>query len=523
MRLIFLFSLSCFTFVGLTQQWKRTYETIYGANWVIEDYDKGYIILGTNAITYRYGLIIKTDINGNVLWKKHLGNGSYKLTAMNIELTPDNGMIIGGTMTKYGNQSDAFILKLNVCGELDWCTDIYTPSITDDLGWRVRPTVDNGHVLLGLYNSPNPNLRTNLFKFDSQGNLLWHQAYLPDSAAFEDDGSDVMVDSSGFLVSAVIYYPDPGQGGGWERFYLIKTDTAGNKQWTNIYGKSTYYHGTAITSLHNNLGNYYSFGWHDINNTNYTDAAMIKVLSNGSSSYNKDIDTNMNGGAIGTANWLNDSKLILGGGWSTNSHLAVNVLFKTDTLGNLLQNHILDTTTAGIISTIKTFNNKFISVATDCPTNCHIVAYKVTSDLQWDSIYTHQYTYDSLCPHSIVSDTIDPYCQLVVNVEEPLTNPQSHQMIIFPNPTNGKLTIILPKYLLVTDNTPPVKSETIYHQWKSTILEAYDLNGNQVFHAEILKSETQIDLDVSAWAKRMYLFKLSFNKIEVDEKKVIVH
>ena len=188
-----------------------------------------------------------------------------------------------------------------------------------------------------------------------------------------------------------------------------------------------------------------------------------------------------------------------------------------------MQNHILDTTTAGIISTIKTFNNKFISVATDCPTNCHIVAYKVTSDLQWDSIYTHQYTYDSLCPHSIVSDTIDPYCQLVVNVEEPLTNPQSHQMIIFPNPTNGKLTIILPKYLLVTDNTPPVKSETIYHQWKSTILEAYDLNGNQVFQQEIPKDQTQLELDISSWAKGLYFFKLSYNKTEVDGKKVIVH
>ena len=42
------------------------------SNWVIENYDKGYIILGTK-IDYKIGWIIKTDINGNMLWNKKLG------------------------------------------------------------------------------------------------------------------------------------------------------------------------------------------------------------------------------------------------------------------------------------------------------------------------------------------------------------------------------------------------------------------------------------------------------------------
>ena len=128
-------------------------------------------------------------------------------------------------------------------------------------------------------------------------------------------------------------------------------------------------------------------------------------------------------------------------------------MLKTDTLGNLKDSLDLPNLSDGIFTMTKTFDNKFVIAATDCPTsNCHIVAYKINSNLQWDSIYTHQYTYDSLCPHSIVSDTIDPNCQMVVNVEEPLTNPKSHQMKIYPNPTYGKLTVILPKYLLVNDN-----------------------------------------------------------------------
>jgi hypothetical protein len=112
---------------------------------------------------------------------------------------------------------------------------------------------------------------------------------------------------------------------------------------------------------------------------------------------------------------------------------------------------------------------------------------------------------------------------LVVNVEEPLTNPQSHQMKIFPNPTTGKLTIILPKYLLVTDNTPPVKSETIYYQWRSTTLCAYDMKGNQVFQKEMPKDQIQLELDVSSWAKGMYFFKLVYNKQTVASEKVILN
>ncbi|MCX6281822.1 MAG: T9SS type A sorting domain-containing protein [Bacteroidetes bacterium] len=504
------------------QQWMKTYGPGYWADWVIEYYDKGYVILGTKSGSAGYCWVIKTDINGNMLWNKKIGNGIDVMFGNNIEQTTDNGLIIAGTTSKYGNQQDAYILKLNSCGNLEWCSDIYTPTIPWDLGWRVKPTSDNGYLLLGLYNSPNENLRTNLFKFDALGNLLWHQAYLPDSAAFEDDAQDILVNSSSYYITAVVYYPDPGQGGGWERFYSICTDTAGNKIWSNIYGLTNYYHGFPSTTLRNNKGDYYSFGCHDINGTNYTDPCIVKVLSDGSSSYNKDILTNVYGGGIGTGDWLNENTLILGGGWALNANSAVDALFETDTLGNLLQSIILDTISTGITNTAKTFDNKFISIATDCPTTCHIVAYKVNSDLQYDSVYTRHFTYDSLCPHPVVSDTIDPVCGLIVNVEEPFSKPETRQLKVFPNPASGMLTVIFPQYLMVSDNNGPVKSKTVYHQWKSTFLEIYNLNGERLFQKEIPKDQTRLELDVSSWPKGMYLFRLIYNKQTVAGEKVII-
>ena len=506
-----------------TQEWVRTYGPNYWADWVIEHYDHGIIILASSQ-DYKLGWIIKTDINGSILWNKKIGNGQYTFAPTNIELTNDNGLVIAGTTSKYNNQQDAFILKLNTCGELIWCTDVYTPSIPFDLGWKVKNTNDNGYILLGEFNDPNQEKRTNLFKFDFLGNLVWHQSYFPDSLVFGEDAQCLNVDSSGYVVHARCYYPDPGQTTGIERFYLLKTDTSGKKLWSVVYGGDQWYYGYPSTSLISKTGGYYAFGKHDYISSGQEYPALIKFLHNGTQSYNKDIMTNTNQGGLGAASWMDDTTMLLACGWVINTYTVGTMLKKTDTLGNQILAANLPNLSSGIVSMAKLIDKKFICLATNFITSntCYITAFKINSDLQWDSIYTRPFTYDSLCPHQIVSDTIDPSCNLVVNVEEPISNPETHQMHLFPNPTKGKLTIMLPKYLVVTDKTPPVQSRTIYHQWRSTTLLAYDLNGNQVFSQEIMKDQSQLELDVSSWSKGMYYFKLVYNGNSVDGKKVIV-
>ncbi|MCX6281821.1 MAG: hypothetical protein NTU51_07655 [Bacteroidetes bacterium] len=156
----FIFTICLFISPILAQTWPKTYTTMEaGALWVIQNYDKGYLILGSK-FNFKLGWIIKTDINGNMLWNKKIGNGQYEIFVKNIEQTHDNGYIISGTTKQNGNQEDAFILKLNSCGELEWCKIIYTPSIPYDQGWRVKPTLDGGYMLLGLYNDSNPKFKS---------------------------------------------------------------------------------------------------------------------------------------------------------------------------------------------------------------------------------------------------------------------------------------------------------------------------------------------------------------------------
>ena len=114
-------------------------------------------------------------------------------------------------------------------------------------------------------------------------------------------------------------------------------------------------------------------------------------------------------------------------------------------------------------STTKTFDDKFITVDDDTFNNkFRIVALKVNSDLEYDSIYTQPFTYDSLCPYPIVSDTIDPNCDnVIVSVDEPFKKPETTQLMVYPNPVDNIVTVELPKYLVVSNTSGNVPATTI--------------------------------------------------------------
>jgi hypothetical protein len=96
------------------QDWIRIYGQGKDAvgRYITEDYDKGYNIIGMINY-YKYSWLVKTNINGNILWDKRFGNGHFDVGSSNIEKTPDGGSIICGTWTKFNPSFDAFLIKLN--------------------------------------------------------------------------------------------------------------------------------------------------------------------------------------------------------------------------------------------------------------------------------------------------------------------------------------------------------------------------------------------------------------------------
>lgn len=509
---------------SLCQEWIRVYGQGQNAvsRYIIDDYDYGFVILG--MINYKYLWIIKTDVNGYMLWDKKIGEGNYTVWSRNIEKTLDNGYIICGTWAKFNLSFDAFLIKLNSCFEIEWCKTIITPT-NYDMGIRVKPTPEGDFVLLGAYFATSPVSNVSLFKFNSSGELIWHQFYPLDSLYYDDQPTDLVMDNDGYLIVTRRHYPDPGQtGGGTLRSNYIKTDTAGNELWNTVYVDSGYYYSRPWASTKNQYGHYYTSCTHTIYSSG-DNPAIIKVMHNGDQSYNQDIlnTGTFNLSGMGTIDFLHDTNFVMFGGWMISGNES-NVVIKTDTLGTLRKTKEMPQITNSFISTAKTNDNKFISIANDATGGSwKIYAVKVNSDLEYDSIYNQPFVYDSLCPYPIVSDTVDPDCDNVyVGIEEPFKNPETTQLKVYPNPATDRITVGMPKYLVVENKSGSIPSTTVYHQWKGVILEAYDLRGNKVFEKEVIRAETEIGIDISGWRKGLYIFRLVYNDREVSNVKVVV-
>lgn len=504
------------------QPWIRYYGQGQNAiaKYVTEQYDKGYLIAGSiNLSTYSW--LIKTDVNGNLLWDKKFGNGNYNTILSNVEQTFDGGFILCGATQKLSSH-DAILLKLNPCAEVEWCKILEGPN-NYEYGRMVKQTYDGGYIVLTAYYPTIPESNISLFKFNPTGELVWHQFYPYEFFYNQDTPSDLQVDSVSYFISASRNYADTLTGNpAFSGSYFIITDTAGVKQWDMIYGKNKYYYSDPWRTTRNSRGKYYHSCTHSSNTE--TNPGLIWINHDGNEAGDKDIfeTASPNFCGLSTITMLHDTNLLFFGGFTINGTFQWQVL-KTDTLGNILKSSSIPEVIVHN-STTKTFDDKFMTVGDDTFNNkFRIVALKVNSNLEYDSIYTQPFTYDSLCPYPIVSDTIDPNCDnVIVSVDEPFKKPETTQLKVYPNPTDKILTVELPKYLVVTNNNGNVPATTIYHQWSSATLQAIDLQGKVVLQQEVTNTGIPKQLDVSYLKAGMYQFRLMYKGKQVAGSKVVV-
>jgi len=505
---------------SFAQQWIRIFTNGYTPDIrsIAETHDKGYLFIENN---YQSNLswIVKTDINGYKLWDKSIGDKIHYWASANIDQTSDFGYIIGGSTNKYdpSGGGDPSIIKLNPCGEIEWCKVISTPG-NYDYADCVRQTPEGQYVMLTSYSDPGFNNRIQIFKFNLNGDLLWKRNILPPSGAFEDDGWDILVLNDGYLVTGECYFPDPGGKGGYERPYYFKTDTAGTVQWQLVYGMMNGFHGyTGVyPTIKSSSGSYYNIALH----SNYCDTpSLVKCTESGSESYYQDLYPQACPGGGGPMNFINDTNLVVFVGGTINNQDS-SKWSRTDTLGQeRFHKQFSSIWIKKTNSSVITFDKKIVSLS---KAGANIYLYKLDQNFEYDSIYTSHFTYDSLCPYPIVSDTINPDCGLIVDINEPYTNPESSHMRISPNPAIDRVVLHFPKYLNIPSGNGNTVAQTIYKQWKSTTLMVYDVNGRQCIKQNVSSDLTHLELDVSSWARGMYFLKLIYENHTVDSQKLIL-
>jgi hypothetical protein len=156
-------------------------------------------------------------------WEKSLTGEANNKVAQTGRQTSDGGYIIAGFS---GNPSDAWLVKVNSSGDLEW-ENTYGGSNNDDAS-EVLQTSDGGYILSGSTESFGFGFNSLLVRTDSEGNLLWQRGY----EAGIGNCSVAETEEGGFMfVGERLLWPDNKAIA-----FIVRTDPEGNQLWVKTYG-----------------------------------------------------------------------------------------------------------------------------------------------------------------------------------------------------------------------------------------------------------------------------------------------
>jgi len=477
----------------------------------IDSYDNGYLILGKhghNAVHYNW--LIKADINGNPQWEKTFGNGISFITLGHMNMNSDGSLYLCGSEKKQDEYTDPIIIKLDSCGEKEWCKIFYTPGILD-YAFHILATVDGGCVVL-LFSGKDPIIdRLCLVRFDSEGHLTWKECYTStDTSVWAPFGQSVLQTLDiGFLITGYCGYEDPNQPNlFWSKPYFIKTDSLGLFQWETVVHSDVGgdMGGSAWSTSINPSGSYY---YSSISHYYLESAspALVKMDLNGSVIDIYDLVDGYKNGGLTYATFLNDSTLAAGIGWGNTEDDIINVAALIDTLGNLVDTTFLVQDIYTIyMDTV--YNNKLMYMYNTFQNNqFDVYLRKLNHNLEDDTLYSFPFQYDTLCPYPIASDTIPlDDCQLIVGIEEPYmsTSQETEQFVIYPNPASDQIHVPCSMF-----NVP------------CSIL-IYDLYGRKIESIKIPEEQKEIEINVSSYPHGIYIAVLRDATGIIGRRKFIV-
>ena len=489
--LFYLFSLNLYS-----QSWQRYYGNFYPGyipGTAVESYDKGYLIAAVCGKPLFNSLLIKTDINGNILWQKQTDTLIHIYQILPLD---DGSMIIGGSILTSKYTSFAFLMKLDHCGDTLWATLLnYCCSVNELTNLSINT---NGDILANCSNYGNePSI---LFCFDGNGKFKWK--YTNNISIY----NFLPTPNGNIFINGDTYAQDSNLPNGMLAIHSkdILINQNGQTLWSYIYGvDSPYHHGSggipfqtkngSLFAVHENYdetfgpeGSMYMIKYDSLGNKKavyyYGDSTMIEGVNDGAQ--------------------INDSTFLLVGQARTDSFTNMRLrIYKVNTSGKLLDSKDFWLGFNGNGITIrKTFNGKYIVSARGYKNYnfCNAVL-KIDENINLDSFYTHShYTYDSLCTKKISNDTIYfPHhynlikidsSSLVTEIELP-NKEEGSTLNVYPNPFNEFITI---------------KSKEPSENY---MIEIYDLIGKRVY-AETTKINDQVQINTSFLVPSIYILNI---------------
>lgn len=157
-------------------EWNKTFNDspVNSCSDLVETSDGGYLLVGNTGryLVEANILAIKTDENGEMLWKKRYG-GRDHTGANSLIKTLDGGYAIAGDRS--GN---FWLIKIDELGNIEW-DQTYDNSGAEQ-AYSLIQTSDGGYALAGVISGVIDDqsfIDSWMVKTDSNGNSVWNQTY----------------------------------------------------------------------------------------------------------------------------------------------------------------------------------------------------------------------------------------------------------------------------------------------------------------------------------------------------------
>ena len=238
--------------------------------------DGGYIIAGS-AGQGREGpdeplnidaLLIKTDPEGNEEWSRTFGDASWD-DGNSVRQTSDGGYILVGQLWPFprDHDYDAWVLKTDANGNEMWRRAFGTPEHSE-FASAVEETSDGGYVIAGGTEiGAGEDSDVWLIRTDVNGNKVWNRTF---GGAGYDVGTSVQQTSDGgYIIVGFILGADKGD------VWLIKTDATGSKVWDRTFGDAGFDFGASVQQTSD--GGYVLVGFTESYGAGGRDVWLIKV------------------------------------------------------------------------------------------------------------------------------------------------------------------------------------------------------------------------------------------------------
>lgn len=191
--------------------------------------DSSVFITYSNGATVGYGFTrmfaLHTDVDGNLLWSKKFITNDNTFGEEAIS-TSDGSLLLAGSVTQPGLVlRDISLWKLKADGDLQWARS-YGGSFDEGVA-HVIEVSPSQWMVCGTSESFSNNQNIYLLNTDSAGQLNWSNVY--GTSGF-DYGKGMVKLNDGYYIF--------GNAGNGNPSYiaLLKTDTTGVLQWANTYG-----------------------------------------------------------------------------------------------------------------------------------------------------------------------------------------------------------------------------------------------------------------------------------------------